>query len=241
MQFGMLSADKGGIEFLRGLLDGGVNECNAATDAKGRADYTEPTDESRPIRHLPEYQASLTSTAAALLVKLLSGGDSTTTRMKGGFDFINASTPNGTRTNFSYFLFGTYALWQADELAYRQWKWALNSVLLPGQLREGEDMGAWDMGQFSDFRGGKVYPTALAIMALQAPYNRFAAINIKETKKEEKPEKPEITIILKDDARITGRLVVETEDKITLEITRGATRVEMTFDKKDIKDMIEKK
>ncbi len=238
MQFGMLSAAKGELKFLRGLLDGAVNECNAATDVKGRVNYTEPADETRPVRHLPEYQASLTATSAALLLKLLSGADKTTTRMKGGFDFVNASTPNGTRTNFACFLFGTYLLWQADELAYRQWKWALNSVLLPGQLREGKDAGAWDMGQFSDFRGGKVYPTALAIMALQAPYNHFAAINLREAKKEEKPAKPEITIILKDDARITGALVTETDDKITLEITRGATRVEMTFDKKDIKEIL---
>jgi DNA-directed RNA polymerase subunit RPC12/RpoP/predicted RNA-binding protein len=237
MQFGMLSAARGELKFLRGLLDGAVNACNAATDEKGRVNYTEPAEQTRPLRHLPEYQDCLTSTAAAVLMKLLSGGDATTTRMKGGFDFINASTPNGTRTNFAYFLFGTYALWQADELAYRQWKWALYSVLLPGQLREGKDAGAWDMGQFSDFRGGKMYPTALAILALQAPYNHFASVNLREAKKEEKPQRPEITLILQDDARITGTLVSETEDKITIEITRGATRVEMTFDKKDIKEI----
>jgi DNA-directed RNA polymerase subunit RPC12/RpoP/tetratricopeptide (TPR) repeat protein len=175
MQLGMLSAEVGKLKFLKGLLKGAINTYNDASDLQGRVNYSEPVDPSRPQRHLPAYQSALTATAAAVYGKLASGDDPGATRVRGAIEFMRANLPNGTRTNFPYFFFGTYALYQGDERSFLEWKWALNAVLLPAQLQSGKDAGAWDMGKLSDFRGGKVYPTALAILALQAPYNRRSA------------------------------------------------------------------
>lgn len=241
MQLGMLSARTGRLKFLEGLLEGALNSFNSASDADGRVNYARPTDQTRPQRMLPGYQSALVATAAAAFGRLASGENPSAPKLKGALAFVREDLPNVSRANFPYFFFGTCSLFHADELSYRQWKWPLKKVLLSLQLREGADAGAWDMGQFSDFRGGKVYPTALAILSFQAPYNYFADVNIRERLKEVEPEKgPEVTVILESGAPITGNVVSETDEQITIEIVKGTYKGQMTFSKKEVKDIIRK-
>ncbi len=237
MQLGMLSASAGKLKFLEGLLDGALNTYNAASDAEGRVNYSKPSDLTRPQRHLPSYQAALTATASAAYGKLASGSDPRAAKLRGAIKFLRDNLPNRTRTNFPFFFFGTYTLFQADELTYKEWKWALKRVLLQSQLTEGKDAGAWDMGQFSDFRGAKIYPSALAVLSLQAPYNFFAGVNLRAKTRKEVPKGPEVTLVFKDGVRISGRLLSETDEKVTIEIVKGTTRGEMTFNRKDIREI----
>jgi hypothetical protein len=239
MQLGMLAAREGELEFLPGLLDGALNTYDAASDVDGRVHYSEPADRSRPQRHLPAYQTALIATSAALHGRLVSGSDPTTTKLTGAGTFLRENLPNAARTNFPFFFFGSHALWQTGELPYREWKWALKSAVIPIQLREGGNSGAWDMGQFADFRGGKVYPTALIILSFQTPYCHFANINLRE-RAEKAPKGPEVTVILLNDLEITGRVISETDEQITIEIVKGTTVGEMTFNKKELKNIIRK-
>ncbi len=239
MQLAMLSARAGKIKFLSDLLEGALNTYNAHSDLQGRVDYEKLQDPTRPQRRRPQYQKMLIATAAAAYGRLASGSDPASGKLKGAVELMRANFPNGTRTNFPYFLFGTYAHWQGDELTFREWNWALESVLIPAQLREGGDAGAWDMGHFSDFRAGKVYPTALAVLALQVPYNHFAGVN-RRAEAQAPSSRPEVTIIFKDGSRLTGRLISEADDKVTIEITKGTTTAEMVYRRADI-ESIERK
>jgi len=240
MQLGMLSAAKGELKFLKGLLDGALNTYNAASDADGLIGYSKSGEMSRPERNLPGYQLALIATSASSYGKLVSGSKKDSLKMKGAVEFIHENLPDHNRTSFPLFFFGTYALYQLEERTYTEWKWALNSVLLKSQLREGVDTGAWDMGQYSDFRGGKIYPTALAILALQAPYNHIADIDIRRKSDEEKPSGPEVTLVTVDGARLTGTLVSEDEKVIVIEVVRSAGSAKIPFNKSDLKEIIRK-
>lgn len=239
MQLGMLSAASGEIEFLPGLLEGAGNTYNASSNSEGRVHYEGLEDSTQPRRRLPRYQASLIATAAAAYGKLATGADTGTTRLKGAISFLNENLPSQSMANFPYFFFGTYAVWQVEELTFRQWNWALKAALLPTQLTEGKDAGAWDMGRYSNFRGGKIYPTALALLSLQAPYNHFACVDRRAEAKKPGPKGPEVTLVFKEDgSELTGTLVSETDEEITIEIVRGSGSVRMIYKKEEIEKII---
>ncbi|MFH1421779.1 MAG: hypothetical protein ABIH42_03580 [Planctomycetota bacterium] len=233
MLLALLSAKRGGISYKEGLLLVPLNHFNKVTDEKGRANYSPPQDPSKPERQSPKYQSMLTDTACVTFGRLALGISLSDTRLKASILFLRDNQPNKARLNYMYYFFGAAAKFQIDEQGYKEWLWPLKSILLSLQLPEGDKKGSWDIGQYADIHSGRIGETAFAIMALQVPYHHFCGVNRREAA-EETPVGPKITITLKDNTQIKGRLVSEDEETITIAVTRDGKSAQLTMRKSEL-------
>ncbi|MCI0650904.1 MAG: hypothetical protein L0Z55_03355 [Planctomycetes bacterium] len=72
--------------------------------------------------------------------------------------------------NFCYWYFGTFAIFQSNDKAFREWSDGLLAALLESQrgANDSEDEeGSWDPIDPWGACGGRVYSTAMAVLALE--------------------------------------------------------------------------
>jgi hypothetical protein len=72
--------------------------------------------------------------------------------------------------NLYYWYYGSLALFQLQDEAWRPWNAALQTELLSLQRKEGELAGSWDPNTVWGGYGGRVYSTAMAALCLEVYY-----------------------------------------------------------------------
>lgn len=69
-----------------------------------------------------------------------------------------------------YWYYGTYAIFQMGGNAWKTWSKHINKALLPNQDQEGNSAGSWAPKGVWGQQGGRVYSTALSVLALEASF-----------------------------------------------------------------------
>jgi len=146
-------------------------------EATGRAGYeSKGGGSARPKRYLTTHPAAMTrsSTAAAVVARLAAGrtyaGDELL--RKGVWECAKLpplwDAANG-RVDPYYWFHGTLAMYYTRCRAWPDWRKALLAALLRNQYktRAGQRAGSWDPGGPWKDDGGRVYTTAILVLALQ--------------------------------------------------------------------------
>ncbi len=146
--------------------------------ATGRVGYTErgmgsAREEGRRERFPAEHAES--PTALAVLARLAAGGDPSKGLLAKGIDVVAATRPRwdleaGT-LDFHYWFVGALAMARVGGAKADAWRAGLIEALVPHQRTDGERCGragSWDPVDAWGAAGGRVYATAIAVLALEA-------------------------------------------------------------------------
>ena len=154
------------------------------TSRQGRAGYSKrgepPQRESRELAEQFPPAASESLTAIALASVLQLGSVSVESSLvQRRADLLLAKlpawrAPPDSGNDLYYWFFASQALRAVGGKPWQQWQAALQSALLGAQRTDGGAAGSWDPVCAWGSIGGRVYSTALAILALQSEY-RFGA------------------------------------------------------------------
>lgn len=166
-------------------LSGARGFLAAVTDAAGHSGYTrvgEPS--SRNVRTAERFppQHGEAMTAAAVWCRHALGEDRSDAQLRAGVALVLAKPPtwepDAGRVDLCYWFFASEALRRVGEPAARAtWNERLVAALQQGQRRDGELAGSWDPLDPWGEDGGRLYATALAVLALQALYDVPALID----------------------------------------------------------------
>ena len=164
------------------LFEGVRSWLDKMTDAEfGRVGYQQRgTGPARPSERVDAFPAdrSESMTAVGVLLRVLMGEDSATSDLvKKGTALLVGLPPVWNAKDGSIDLY----YWQVAALAMHQvggpaadvWRTALSAALVPHQRLDGEPCGlkgSWDPIDPWGPEGGRVYATAMATLALEAPY-----------------------------------------------------------------------
>ena len=83
---------------------------------------------------------------------------------------ISGRRPQPAPDIFELLRRGTQALQQIGGAPWRDWSKALHDAVVPKQRTDGCRAGSWDPIGCWGADGGRVYATAILVLALQAPY-----------------------------------------------------------------------
>jgi hypothetical protein len=220
----------------------GLQVFAAHMDKEGRIDYVEPKDKSLE-RNTEEYQTMLAKTAAAAFARVIHTQkltDSDTTKALGLFaenlpDAAIGGKISPKSSNISCWFFALHLYYQLGALRFSGWWHPAKKALLTLQISEGKKRGAWDASLvWIGVRGGSLFDTALAILALQTKYMHFGGLNLSAIEK--LPGKP-VIITLMDDTTIEGYLLEEksTKEDVVLMQKRGESTIERSIKRSEIK------
>lgn len=156
--------------------------------ATGRTGYADKGGQSsrRDGDHALRFPLELneTMTGAALLVELLLGYEpEVRLGMPQQIALVPSRPPRWDPAAGSIDLCGWYygsmAMRQVGGAAWRTWWKALCEALLPHQCTDGGYTGSWDAIGVWGEDGGRIYATAMAVLALTAPY-RYAELALQK-------------------------------------------------------------
>lgn len=166
-----LAIDEPALDSVRGYLA-------QVTDEHGRTGYTrrgEPS--SRHVKTAPRFPPvhGEAMTAAALWCRHALGEDRTSEPMAAGVALLLAKPPQWQpdvgKVDLCYWFFASEALRRVGDAAgQRTWREHLVAALQRGQRTEGDVAGSWDAVDPWGTDGGRLYATALAVLALQSLY-----------------------------------------------------------------------
>jgi hypothetical protein len=72
--------------------------------------------------------------------------------------------------DYYYWFYGSMAMFQIGGKHWKKWREAVLEALLSHQREDGCEKGSWDpLGAWGE-EGGRVYTTALAVLALESAY-----------------------------------------------------------------------
>ena len=158
----------------------------------GRTGYTaRGAGPSRLAKRLKTHPGDVVepTTAAALHCRMLLGQDAKAAVLERGFGLLlnrlPAWEPTAGRVDFTYWLWGTHACFRAGGATWKRWVAALNTALLAGEqktnilyAKKTVAAGSWDpVGAWGE-EGGRVYATAMAVLALRVDF-RFVTLKPK--------------------------------------------------------------
>ncbi|MGE0708112.1 MAG: prenyltransferase/squalene oxidase repeat-containing protein [Planctomycetota bacterium] len=176
MVLALKAARVAGIEVSDEVFAGAKRWFDRATNSAGEAGYTGP-DGSSAV--LPEndgkFEGVPTMTAVAVVCRIFTGERTTSESVRKGARQLATALPawQTRRTNFYYWYYGTYAMYQVDGRAWKDWERAMLSALVPHQRNGGCEHGSWDpVGEWCA-AGGRVYATAINALTLEIHY-RYA-------------------------------------------------------------------
>ncbi|MFT7536150.1 MAG: hypothetical protein ACI85K_002104 [Hyphomicrobiaceae bacterium] len=145
----------------------------------GRHGYTKQGERSSrmPGDHATRFPTDKceTLTAAGLFCRYFIGQDPDSKPvMKAAADLLIQKPPrwdtNAGTIDHYYWYYGTYAMYQAGGMHWKNWSKHLKSALLPTQYTEGNAAGSWDPAGVWGTQGGRVYSTAMSTLSLEAYY-----------------------------------------------------------------------
>jgi hypothetical protein len=151
----------------------------AVTDADGRTGYTRAGEPSSRLQREanpfpPERGEAMT--AAALWCRQALGEHAADPQLARGVALVLGKPPQWNPeqgdVDLCYWFFAAEALRRlGDDGARRPWQQQLVKALLQGQRQQGATAGSWDPVDPWGSEGGRLYTTALAVLALQTLYD----------------------------------------------------------------------
>ena len=188
-----------------------------------------------PARGTAAYQESLAKTAAAGFARLLVEKSVRERAVERTLTLLGTNLPRTDDRNHLYWFFGTHLYRQKGPTHFAVWWAPTVKTLLQLRIDSGERKGAWDASvHWAGFRGGHLFDTALAILTLQAPYMHPAGLDLGN----EPPSRyKKVKITFKDQTTVTGWLVGESDEKVTIRRTYGT----VDFDRSSIEKIEEVK
>ncbi len=111
--------------------------------------------------------------AAALLTRFFVGQDPEETPVMGkSADAILEHVPKGVtfERNQVFWYAASYAMYQTGGGSWQRWEHTLRHAVGKTQRMDGNFVGCWDAGSKGARAGGRLYATALSVLALQAHY-----------------------------------------------------------------------
>ncbi len=111
-----------------------------------------------------------TMTAEGLLVRLLLGETPGPAAVAEATEYLEP--PDPMRRDYYLWYYGSLALYQLQDAAWRKWNARVRTLLTSGQVTEGPLAGSWDPAPSAHGaeRGGRVYVTALGVLTLETYY-----------------------------------------------------------------------
>jgi len=185
MAVGLRLAREAGARVDEAVFDGALSWLDEVSDpSTGRAGYNQPGGWSSRVEgvndHYPPDKAE-TMTAATLLCRYMLGQTPEDAPILEKHAQLMVRTlpawdPDGFGCDFYYWYYGSQALHQMEGTAYwKTWHKALLEALLQSQRTEDEVGGSWDPVGPWGFSGGRIYSTAMAVLALEAD-SRYAPL-----------------------------------------------------------------
>jgi len=184
MVFALASARDAKLEIDPEALDGARSWIDEATDpATGRVGYNTrgslssrtPANERFPREH------GEAMTAVGLLSRFFLGQDPEKEEIMEAHAKLLLRTPpvwdpEGLRSDFYYWYYGTYAMFQmGGDKYWTPWNKAMKPAVLESQRQDGDEKGSWDPIDPWSYAGGRVYATALNTLCLEV-YFRYTQI-----------------------------------------------------------------
>ena len=180
----LVTAQWAGLPVSSADLAGATKLILALTHAEtGRVGYDTPGTYSSRISGLndhfdPEWGEALT--AAGYFCRRLTGEAPDAAHMAKYVDLIAAKPPDrhgsGLGTDTYYWYYGTHAMrLHGGRSTWLPWREALKEALVDHQRQDQDTRGSWDPEDVWAFAGGRIYSTALSVLALEAPF-RFEAL-----------------------------------------------------------------
>ncbi len=112
--------------------------------------------------------------ALGVLVRLHAGEDPGSPAVSAGLRLVAALPPRWAPKegciDYYYWRAGAEALATAGSQAWPRWWGALETALVRAQRSDGERTGSWDPVDPWGEDGGRVYSTAICVLALETPY-----------------------------------------------------------------------
>jgi len=167
-----LKVNKNAVKFTERFLD-------QVSSPDGRHGYTKRGERSsrNPGDHGSRFPVAKGEalTAAGLFCRYFIGQDPKEKPvMKAAAKLVSSKPPRwdtkaGTIDHY-YWYYGTYAMFQVGGSHWRKWSTNLREALLPNQQVEGNLAGSWDPVGVWGEQGGRVYSTAMSLLALEGYY-----------------------------------------------------------------------
>lgn len=179
--------------------DGNALKCtsvflDAVTDQDGRAGYQKRGQgSSRDVGDVERFPTEHGETMTAAAMWCRSGlGNAEAPTFTLGAELLEKKPPEWQpgdgKVDYCYWFFGAEALRHGTSASREKWRTALIDALLKGQRTEGAAAGSWDAIDPWSNHGGRIYATAMAMLALQTLYVVPAADKAADKKAEPAPK-----------------------------------------------------
>ena len=183
MVMALRSAKSAGLDVPDDAFRGAVAWLDKVTDPEtGRAGYTAIANgPCRPKELMEQFppNRSESLTAIAVLSRILCGAKQDDPMVWRGAALCRAVLPkhdDAGAVDFTYWHFGTMAMFQVSGDAWAQWHDPMKAALVLSQRKDkGHARGSWDPKDPWAGEGGRIYSTALGVMSLEV-YYRYARV-----------------------------------------------------------------
>jgi len=179
MVMALKSAKMAGLRVSEEAFDGARSWIEKATEPEyGRVGYTaRGTGPARPegFEDLFPSEKSESLTAVGILSRVFLGEDPAKSEAirKGTNLCLKALPvwdPEGGAVDMYYWYYGTLAMFQVGDDAWKKWLAAMGPAIIDHQRKEGCEKGSWDPVGPWGRAGGRVYSTALMVMCMEVFY-----------------------------------------------------------------------
>jgi len=188
MVFALKSAEEAKLKIDKESFAGALSWIDEVTDYNtGRVGYDAVGTPSSRVTRINDHfneQRGESMTAVGLLCRVFMGQDPATTPvMEQHANLLAKALPKWDAdpkakegTDFYYWYYGSYAMYQMGGSHWTKWKAAMEQAVVKSQRKEGDEKGSWDAKVDPwGYAGGRVYTTALGVLCLEV-YYRYARV-----------------------------------------------------------------
>lgn len=144
----------------------------------------------------PGEKANPTMTAEALTCRFFLGIENSPRQIEEATDFVMLNEPAQADIDLYYWYYGTLAMYQMQDEAWRKWADKLQPKLLDMQRKDGHLSGSWDPRCRWGGYGGRVYSTAMATLSLEVYFRYLPIYRELEAEEPRVAEKPSPSVAI---------------------------------------------
>jgi hypothetical protein len=119
-------------------------------------------------------------TAEGLLCLEYLGAQPGDPRLQSGVKYLLGHLPRKGEETSYYWYYGTQVMYHFQGDAWRQWNLALRDMLVQTQVKTGRLAGTWDPADQWDYQAGRLYASALRLLALEVYFRHLPLYRLSE-------------------------------------------------------------
>lgn len=116
-------------------------------------------------------EANPAMTAVGLLCRMYMGWDRKNPHMKKGVEYLDRVKPSPNNMYYNYYATQVMHHYGGDE--WKRWNEAMRNHLVNTQLKDGVEVGSWNVTDPHGGPGGRLYQTCLCVMTLEVYYRHL--------------------------------------------------------------------